>query len=349
MPAPPARRRSARVPCGLNSSSSSPARNWRSNSLFSPTYEEIIFLIWRVSSSWPRPKPSTPALLEITVRPLTPESRSAAISASGMPQWPKPPTARVWLSATMPERASSALVNIRVPAMAVPPRKLSVYPAAPRPPPALSGSVGLSAERYVQFRQDREEIAHQPDVRHLEDRRVGVLVDRNDRAGVLDAGEVLDRAADADGDVQFGGDDLAGLADLQLVRDIAGVHRCARGADRGAEPVGKLVDDVEVLLRADPATAGDDPLGALQVRTVGLARGQPDEARVLGQVGVHRSRFDRRAAAAAGFRPGRRAHGGDHGLLGRSLHGHDGVAGVDRPLEFVSALDGHQVGDLRHA
>ena len=37
MPAPPARRRSASVPCGLNSSSSSPARNWRSNSLFSPT------------------------------------------------------------------------------------------------------------------------------------------------------------------------------------------------------------------------------------------------------------------------------------------------------------------------
>ena len=34
---PPARSRSARVPCGLNSSSNSPPRNWRSNSLFSPT------------------------------------------------------------------------------------------------------------------------------------------------------------------------------------------------------------------------------------------------------------------------------------------------------------------------
>ena len=40
-------------------------------------------------SSWPRPKPSTPALLEMTVRFLTPESRSAAISASGMAQ-PEP-------------------------------------------------------------------------------------------------------------------------------------------------------------------------------------------------------------------------------------------------------------------
>ena len=37
IPAPPARMRSASVPCGVNSSSSSPARYWRSNSLFSPT------------------------------------------------------------------------------------------------------------------------------------------------------------------------------------------------------------------------------------------------------------------------------------------------------------------------
>ena len=37
IPAPPARKRSASVPCGLSSTSSSPLKNWRSNSLFSPT------------------------------------------------------------------------------------------------------------------------------------------------------------------------------------------------------------------------------------------------------------------------------------------------------------------------
>ena len=37
MPQPPARMRSASVPCGLSSTSSSPERNCRSNSLFSPT------------------------------------------------------------------------------------------------------------------------------------------------------------------------------------------------------------------------------------------------------------------------------------------------------------------------
>ncbi len=68
-------------------------------------------LIWRVSSSWPRPKPSTPALFEMHVSPFTPESRSAAISASGMPHRPKPPTAIVWPSATMPARAAAALGN----------------------------------------------------------------------------------------------------------------------------------------------------------------------------------------------------------------------------------------------
>lgn len=43
------------------------------------------------ASSWPTPKPSTPALLLMHVRFLTRESRSAAIRISGMPHRPKPP------------------------------------------------------------------------------------------------------------------------------------------------------------------------------------------------------------------------------------------------------------------
>jgi uncharacterized protein (TIGR00369 family) len=65
--------------------------------------------ICRVASSRPRPKPSTPALFDTTVRSFTPLSRSASISASGMPHRPKPPTASNWPSRTMPARAAAAL------------------------------------------------------------------------------------------------------------------------------------------------------------------------------------------------------------------------------------------------
>ena len=45
MPAPPARIRSASVPCGTNSTSNSPFRYCRSNSAFSPTYDDTILRI----------------------------------------------------------------------------------------------------------------------------------------------------------------------------------------------------------------------------------------------------------------------------------------------------------------
>src|SRR3546814_17921400 len=63
----------------------------------------------------------------------------------------------------------------------------------------------------------------------------------------------------------------------------AGVYRGARGADRGAELVGEVEDDLEVLLRANAAAAGDHALGALQVGAVGLARGKAHVAGVRGQ------------------------------------------------------------------
>ena len=85
-----------------------------------------------------------------------------------------------------------------------------------------------------QFGNGIEQIGNQAKVGDLEDRGVFVLVDGDDRLGVLHAGEVLDGARDADGDVDFGGDDLAGLADLIVVGDIARIDRRAAGADLGA-------------------------------------------------------------------------------------------------------------------
>src|SRR5690606_35965800 len=103
------------------------------------------------------------------------------------------------------------------------------------------------------LRQDGEQVTDQPDVGHFEDRRVAVLVDGDDGAGVLDAGQVLDGAGNAHGDVQVRGDDLAGLADLHVAGYVAGIYRGAGGTDGGTELVGQLVDHLEVLLRADTA------------------------------------------------------------------------------------------------
>src|SRR3954462_1838773 len=129
-----------------------------------------------------------------------------------------------------------------------------IHPTRKRPPDALcagrprsSRSRLLLAELGLEFRHHLEQVADQAVIGHLEDRRLLVLVDGDDDLAVLHAGQVLDGARDADGDVEVGCDDLAGLADLVVVRRIAGIDRGARGAHRGTEQVGDALDDVEVL------------------------------------------------------------------------------------------------------
>src|SRR5262245_25406180 len=111
----------------------------------------------------------------------------------------------------------------------------------------------------------------------LEDRLVLVLVDRDDRLGALHAGEVLDRARDRDGEVQVGGDDLAGLADLPVRRDHAGVGRRARCAHRRAEQVGELLEHLEVLAVLHAAAARHHDLGVRQLGPIALLRVEPHE------------------------------------------------------------------------
>src|SRR6476646_11788090 len=62
-----------------------------------------------------------------------------------------------------------------------------------------------------QLRDDLVEVAYDAEVGVLEDRRVGVLVDGNDHVRALHAHLVLDRARDADRNIETRGDRLAGL------------------------------------------------------------------------------------------------------------------------------------------
>src|ERR1700733_2269940 len=73
------------------------------------------------------------------------------------------------------------------------------------------------SQQFAQFGDDLEQVAHQSVIRHFKNRRLGVLVDGDDGAGVLDAGQMLNRPGDADGDIQLRRNDLPGLAHLQLV------------------------------------------------------------------------------------------------------------------------------------
>jgi len=69
---------------------------------------------------------------------------------------------------------------------------------------AQAGLSGRSAYQALQLGDDLEKVSHQAYVGDLEDRGLAILVDGYDGAGVLDAGEMLDGAGDADRDVHLG-------------------------------------------------------------------------------------------------------------------------------------------------
>ena len=74
-----------------------------------------------------------------------------------------------------------------------------------------------------QFGHDIEEVAHQADVCDFEYGRFLVLVDRDNRACVLDPRQVLDSPGDADRNLEVRRYNPPGLAYLHLVRHVTGI------------------------------------------------------------------------------------------------------------------------------
>src|SRR6185436_3837963 len=150
---------------------------------------------------------------------------------------------------------------------------LPIWPA-PMTPMRLISMTGTPAlllvHRGGEFRHDLEQIPDDTIVGNLEDRRLLVLVDGDDGLAVLHAGEMLDRAGDADGNVEVGRHHLAGLADLVVVRHVTGIDRGAAGAEAGAELVGERLEDLEVVAAAHAAAARDDDLGRGQLGPLAL-------------------------------------------------------------------------------
>ena len=128
-------------------------------------------------------------------------------------------------------RAARARISRRASSGGCQPRQLHLAPTTQPRGPESASALALG-DLLGELRDDREQVADDAEVGQLEDRRLGVLVDRDDRLGGLHAGPVLDRAGDADRDVELRRDRLAGLADLDLVRVPAGVGGGAGRADR---------------------------------------------------------------------------------------------------------------------
>src|SRR5216684_4368268 len=184
----------------------------------------------------------------------------------------------------------------------------------------------LLFDRGGQLGHDLEEVADDAIVGHLEDRRFLVLVDRHDGLAVLHAGEVLDRAGDADGDIEVGRHDLAGLADLVVVGHVARVDGGAAGAEAGPQLVGQRLQHLEVLAARQAAAARYDDLGTGQLGPLALGELGADIGGKAARAGAADLLDRRRAAGCRRLEVGR-ADGDDLDLVGR-LHGGHGVAGI---------------------
>jgi hypothetical protein len=111
-----------------------------------------------------------------------------------------------------------------------------------------------ASELRSHLRHQREQTADDAVIGHADDRRSLVLVNRHDHLRVLHAGQVLDRVRDADCDVELRGDDLAGLAQLVVVRPEARIHRCARSAQRSVSCAYGTPTDTAITSVATPAS-----------------------------------------------------------------------------------------------
>src|SRR5581483_6537626 len=158
---------------------------------------------------------------------------------------------------------------------------------------AAQGQAAGRLERLRQFGKYLEKVTHQTEVGDLKDRRLGILVDRDDYLRVLHAGKMLNGAGDAAGNVEVGRDHLASLPDLEVVRRITGIDGGARRADRGAELVGNRFEILpEVLGRLEGAAAGNDDACGGKLRTLAPREFRTDEGREVRR-GRGRNRLDR--------------------------------------------------------
>src|SRR4051812_33846474 len=255
----------------------------------------IFFATWRdrlpLMVAMPDFRRSADTSLSTTSKPA-----SAATCAMPLPIWPEPITPTLLIITVISSRSNAQPLMSR-PAPSSHKTPASICSSGRCFQPSSLSELG---QRFRQFRNSLIQVGDETVIGDLEYRRVLVLVDGDDHLGILHAGEMLDRAGYADGDIEFRRHHLAGLADLPVVRRIARVHGGARGADAGAKLVGERLDIFgKVLAALHGASAGDDDLGRGQLRSVALGDFLADKRRQA-RIGRRRRALHRRTAALAG-------------------------------------------------
>ena len=126
-------------------------------------------------------------------------------------------------------------------------------------------------ERLDHHRNDLKEIAADAVVGSLKDGSGFVLIDRNDALGILHTGKVLNGAGNTESYIDLGTDGLAGLPDLMIGREPAGVHSGTAAADyAAAQRLGKLLSQLDAggNVLADAAADRYDDLSAGQINEI---------------------------------------------------------------------------------
>ena len=117
------------------------------------------------------------------------------------------------------------------------------------------------AEFLRQRRNDVEQIADDAVIGDLEDRCLRVFVDGDNDPRLAHAGQMLDGAANAAGNIDLGRNDFAGLPDLERVIAVAGITGATRCADGTAEQVRELLQRLEAFRALHAAPARNDDFG----------------------------------------------------------------------------------------
>src|SRR5271169_3002629 len=116
-------------------------------------------------------------------------------------------------------------------------------------------SLGGNAAQFTgfvgQFGQELEEVIHDSDVGHLKDRGLGVLVNGDEKRTSFNSSQMLERTADAAGQVNLGLHGFSRGANLAGLLHPLGVDHGARATDGSSEDLGQFLSEDDVLFFLD--------------------------------------------------------------------------------------------------